>query len=350
MNSDQINVVEDHAILTPKKLKKTHPLSNKTHDQIVRSRQVISDILSGKDSRIFAVVGPCSIHDPEQALEYASKLLELAKKVEDKIFIVMRVYFEKPRTTVGWKGLINDPHLDDTFEIEEGLGIARKLMVQINDMGLPIGTEALDPISPQFLSDLVSWSAIGARTTESQTHRELASGLSSPVGFKNGTDGSITIATNAMLSAQSGHAFLGINESGQVCVVNTSGNKDAHLILRGGGGASNYDSVSVQEVEEALTKAKLPHSIVVDCSHGNSHKNHLLQVSVLHDIVMQKNNGNQSIKGIMIESNLEDGQQKLVMGKKELLKRGVSITDACLGWEQTEQSLLQAYEQLQLAK
>lgn len=333
---ENLNINETKAIITPNEFKKQYPLNEKAQDFIYDSRQVIENILSGQDKRQFIVVGPCSIHDYNIAIEYAKKLKVLAEEVKDKFFIVMRVYFEKPRTTVGWKGLINDPHLDDTFEMEEGLTIARKLMLEITEMGLPIGTEALDPISPQYLSDLVTWSAIGARTTESQTHREMASGLSSPVGFKNGTDGSVSVAINAMLSAATPHSFLGINEEGKVAIIQTKGNAFGHVILRGGSAGPNHDSVSIAEVIEEMQKSKVSPNIVVDCSHGNSHKNHKLQPVVFKDVMNQVIAGNKNIKGVMIESNLHEGSQKLVPGKKEDLKFGVSITDACIGWDETE--------------
>jgi len=338
---ENLNINETKAIITPNEFKNQYPLTEKAQDFIFNSRQVIENILSGKDSRQFIVVGPCSIHDYNMAIEYARKLKVLAEEVKDKFFIVMRVYFEKPRTTVGWKGLINDPHLDDTFEMEEGLTIARKLMLEITEMGLPIGTEALDPISPQYLSDLVTWSAIGARTTESQTHREMASGLSSPVGFKNGTDGSVSVAINAMLSAATQHSFLGINEEGKVAIIQTKGNAFGHVILRGGSSGPNHDSVSIAEVVDEMQKSKVSPNIVVDCSHGNSHKNHKLQPVVFKDVMNQVIAGNKNIKGVMIESNIHEGSQKLVPGKKEDLKFGVSITDACIGWEETEEVIKQ---------
>lgn len=343
---ENLNIRETKAIVTPNVFKKQFPLSEKGQDFIYESRQTIQNILSGQDNRQFIVVGPCSIHDYNMAIEYAKKLKVLAESVKDQFFIVMRVYFEKPRTTVGWKGLINDPHLDDTFEMEEGLSIARKLMLEITEMGLPIGTEALDPISPQYLSDLVTWSAIGARTTESQTHREMASGLSSPVGFKNGTDGGISVAINAMLSAATPHSFLGINEDGNVAIINTKGNNYGHVILRGGSSGPNHDSVSITQVIAEMTKSKVAVNIVVDCSHGNSHKNHMLQPIVFKDVVGQFINGTKEIKGLMLESNLFEGNQKLVPGKKEDLKFGVSITDACIGWEDTENIIQQMAKQI----
>ena len=276
-------------------------------------------------------------------MEYARKLKALADELKEQLFIVMRVYFEKPRTTVGWKGLINDPRMDDSFRIDEGLHVARRLLVDLNEMGLPCGTEALDPITPHYLGDLIAWSAIGARTTESQTHRELASGLSSPVGFKNGTDGNLDVAMNAMLSAAQPHAFLGINGDGQVAVTQTRGNAFGHLILRGGT-VPNYDSVAVSEAENALQTSKLPVNIVVDCSHANSRKNHALQTLVLKDVVHQIADGNRSIKGVMLESNLFEGNQKL--GQPQHLRYGVSITDACLGWDTTAEALREAAARL----
>lgn len=340
------NILKLQPIITPKTLKSLYRISDKTANTILETRENIGKILSGEDTRMLAVVGPCSIHDPAQALQYAKNLKTLRAKIEDKILVVMRVYFEKPRTTVGWKGLINDPHLDDTFELEEGLNTARKLMIDINEMGMPIGTEALDPFTPQYLSDLVSWSAIGARTTESQTHREMASSLSSPVGFKNGTDGGLTIAMNAMVSASSAHSFLSINEEGKSSIVKSSGNPHAHLILRGGARGPNYDYASIQLAEQELTKNNLPLSIVVDCSHDNSNKDFKNQKLVMQAITLQKRDGNTSIKGIMLESHLKEGKQKLEMGKKEELEPGVSITDGCIGWEETEELLLNFASQL----
>ena len=294
--------------------------------------------MDGKDNRLFAVVGPCSIHDTELALEYGKRLKALADQVGDHIFIIMRVYFEKPRTTVGWKGLINDPHLNGSFDIETGLRKARKLLIQLSELGLPLATEALDPISPQYLQDTITWTAIGARTTESQTHREMSSGLSSPVGFKNGTDGSLDVAVNAMKSVVSGHAFLGINPQGQVAITKTKGNQYGHVVLRGGGGKPNYDSVSIALCEQALEKAKLPTNIVVDCSHANSNKDHNVQPLVLDDIAHQIKDGNRSICGVMIESNINEGNQGIPDDLSQL-KYGVSVTDACISWESTEKSL-----------
>ena len=340
---ENLNVLSQHTLLPPTQLHDDIPVSAQATRTVSEARRTLAAILSGHDPRLFVVVGPCSIHDPAAAMEYARKLKALADELKEQLFIVMRVYFEKPRTTVGWKGLINDPRMDDSFRIDEGLHVARRLLVDLNEMGLPCGTEALDPITPHYLGDLIAWSAIGARTTESQTHRELASGLSSPVGFKNGTDGNLDVAMNAMLSAAQPHAFLGINGDGQVAVTQTRGNAFGHLILRGGS-VPNYDSVAVSEAETALQTSKLPVNIVVDCSHANSRKNHALQTLVLKDVVHQIADGNRSIKGVMLESNLFEGNQKL--GQPQDLRYGVSITDACLGWDTTAEALREAAARL----
>ena len=340
---ENLNVVSQLTLLPPSQLHDDIPVTAQATRTVSEARRTLSAILSGRDRRLFVVVGPCSIHDTRAAMEYAHKLKALADELQEQLFIVMRVYFEKPRTTVGWKGLINDPRMDDSFRIDEGLHVARRLLVDLNEMGLPCGTEALDPITPHYLGDLIAWSAIGARTTESQTHRELASGLSSPVGFKNGTDGNLDVALNAMLSAAQPHAFLGINGDGQVAVTQTRGNAFGHLILRGGS-VPNYDSVAVSEAEAALTAARLPVNIVVDCSHANSRKNHALQTLVLKDVVHQIADGNRAIKGVMLESNLFEGNQKL--GRLEDLRYGVSITDACLGWDTTAEALREAAARL----
>ncbi len=340
---ENLNVVSQLTLLPPSQLHDDIPVNTQATRTVSEARRTLAAILSGQDPRLFVVVGPCSIHDIKAAMEYARKLKALADELKEQLFIVMRVYFEKPRTTVGWKGLINDPRMDDSFRIDEGLHVARRLLVDLNEMGLPCGTEALDPITPHYLGDLIAWSAIGARTTESQTHRELASGLSSPVGFKNGTDGNLDVALNAMLSAAQPHAFLGINGDGQVAVTQTRGNVFGHLILRGGS-VPNYDSVAVSEAEAALTAAKLPVNIVVDCSHANSRKNHALQTLVLKDVVHQIADGNRAIKGVMLESNLFEGNQKL--GRLEDLRYGVSITDACLGWDTTAEALREAAARL----
>lgn len=338
--TENINVNSQRILICPDQLKKSIPISEKAKQVINSSRQAIKDIIDKKDHRLLVIVGPCSIHDVEATLHYARKLKTLAQELNDQLYIVMRVYFEKPRTTVGWKGLVNDPDMDNSFELEKGLRIARQLLLDISELGLPTATETLDPVAPQYLSDLISWSAIGARTTESQTHRELASGLSSPVGFKNATDGSLKVATNAIKSASHPHSFLGINHSGQVAIINTKGNAYTHIVLRGGDSGPNYDRKNIQKCEQKLEEEGIEPSIVVDCSHANSHKNPSLQPIVINDIAKQLQQGNRSIIGIMIESNLGFGNQKLEYGKVEKLKYGVSITDACLDWHSTENCLI----------
>ena len=304
------------------------------------TRRRIHDIMAGNDDRLLVVIGPCSIHDPAAALEYARQLKVQREKYADTLEIVMRVYFEKPRTTVGWKGLINDPYLDETFRIDEGLRMARQLLIEINRLGLPAGSEFLDVISPQYLGDLISWGAIGARTTESQVHRELASGLSAPIGFKNGTDGNIRIATDAIQAAAGGHHFLSVHKNGQVAVVQTYGNPDCHVILRGGK-APNYDAASVEAACQDLVKAKLPATLMVDCSHANSSKQHEKQMEVAQDIAAQIAGGSTSVFGVMVESHLTAGAQKFTPGKDDASKLayGQSITDACLGWYDSLTSL-----------
>lgn len=333
-----INMDSQNVLITPEQLWDTLPMSEQVSNTVAESRQVIRDILDRKDQRLFVVVGPCSIHDTEAAIDYARRLKALADELSDTLYIVMRVYFEKPRTTVGWKGLINDPHLDDSFKIEEGLHIGRKLLLDVLEMGLPTSTEALDPISPQYLQDLISWSAIGARTTESQTHREMASGLSSAVGFKNGTDGGLTVATNALNSVSDPHRFLGINRQGQVSVFTTKGNPYGHIVLRGGSAGPNYDSVHIKLCEEALEKARLASNIMVDCSHANSSKKPELQPLVVENVGNQVIEGNQSIVGLMIESNINAGNQSIPQNLEEL-EYGVSVTDGCIDWATTEQCL-----------
>ncbi|WP_421862915.1 3-deoxy-7-phosphoheptulonate synthase [Motiliproteus sp.] len=335
---DDLNVNSQSILITPEQLKKKVPLTEAACRSVLEGREVIRNILDGKDHRMFVVVGPCSIHDPKAALEYGRKLKKLADELKDTLYIVMRVYFEKPRTTVGWKGLINDPHMNDSFEIEEGLQIGRQLLIDLADMGLPLSTEALDPISPQYMQDLICWSAIGARTTESQTHREMASGLSSAVGFKNGTDGGLTVAINALQSVSHSHSFLGINGDGQVSVINTGGNQYGHVVLRGGNKITNYDSVSVKQCEAALEKAGVSTNIMVDCSHANSNKDPALQPLVMENVANQILEGNQTIVGLMIESNLEWGNQSIPKDLNDL-KYGVSVTDACIDWDTTEKSL-----------
>jgi len=342
---ENVNVQSQDILITPEKLKKDIPLSELAIKTITNGRDTINNILDRKDHRIFVVIGPCSIHDVDAAKDYAHKLKALADQVSDTIYLVMRVYFEKPRTTVGWKGLINDPHLDDTFGIEEGLHIGRQLLLDIAEIGLPTATEALDPISPQYLQDTLSWSAIGARTTESQTHREMSSGLSVAIGFKNGTDGGLDVATNALNSVSHPHSFLGINREGQVSIVRTKGNPYAHVVLRGGGGKPNYDSVNVAICEQALEKAKLSNNIMIDCSHANSNKDPALQPLVMQDATHQILEGNKSIIGLMVESNLNWGNQSI---PKDLsaLEYGVSVTDACIDWATTEKAIMDMHAKL----
>ncbi|RMG08192.1 MAG: 3-deoxy-7-phosphoheptulonate synthase [Cyanobacteria bacterium J055] len=339
------HIQRSQVLLTPEDIKAKLPLDEVSETTVCRFRKQIENILDGTDSRKFIVVGPCSIHDLTAALEYAKKLKKLADKVSDRLLLIMRVYFEKPRTTVGWKGLINDPDMDDSFHTEKGLLLARQILLQVTELGLPTATEALDPIVPQYISELIAWSAIGARTIESQTHREIASGLSMPVGLKNGTNGSIDVAINAMKAAREPHNFLGINSMGQVSIFTTTGNPYAHVILRGGGGKANYDAASVKAIEEQLIAENLPPRIVIDCSHGNSNKDHRRQGAVLADVVEQICQGNQSIVGMMLESNLYEGNQSIPSNLQDL-KYGVSITDKCISWEETERIILEAYETL----
>jgi 3-deoxy-7-phosphoheptulonate synthase len=303
---------------------------------IADARRAIRRILTGKDDRLLVIVGPCSIHDPEAALDYARLLMPLRERHADTLEIVMRVYFEKPRTTVGWKGLINDPYLDESYRIDEGLRIARQLLIDINRIGLPAGSEFLDVISPQYIGDLISWGAIGARTTESQVHRELASGLSAPIGFKNGTDGNIRIATDAIQAAARGHHFLSVHKNGQVAIVHTEGNRDCHAILRGGK-TPNHDAANVQAACKELQAARLHPSLMVDCSHANSHKQHDRQLDVARDVAKQISAGSTQIFGVMVESHIHDGAQKFTPGKDDVsrLEYGKSITDACIGWDGT---------------
>lgn len=342
---DNLNVLAQELLPTPVQVKARLPLTERASETVIKGRQVVEDILDGKDHRLLVVVGPCSIHDLQAANEYADKLKALHDKVADTLFIVMRVYFEKPRTTVGWKGLINDPYLDDSFHIEEGLYRARSLLLHLAELGLPAGTEALDPITPQYLGDLITWTAIGARTTESQTHREMASGLSTAVGFKNGTDGSLAVAINALRSAATPHSFLGINQAGQCAVIRTRGNRYGHLVLRGGN-QPNYDSVSIALCEKELQEAGLRCKLMVDCSHSNSNRDPALQPLVLDNLVNQLLEGNQSIIGMMLESNLGWGEQKLNAENPSALQYGVSITDPCIDWPTTERILGEAAEKL----
>ena len=334
--------IKDITVLPPPEhLIRFFPIKGTPTEQLITdTRRAIHNIMVGKDDRLLVVIGPCSIHDPAAALEYALRLKALRTQYADSLEIVMRVYFEKPRTTVGWKGLINDPYLDESFRIDEGLRIARQLLIEINRLGVPAGSEFLDVISPQYLGDLISWGAIGARTTESQVHRELASGLSAPIGFKNGTDGNIKIATDAIQAAAGAHHFLSVHKNGQVAIVQTKGNKDCHVILRGGK-APNYDAASVAAACADLEKAKLPAVLMVDCSHANSSKQHERQLVVAQDIAAQIAAGSRSVFGLMVESHLHAGAQKFTPGQNDpsQLEYGKSITDACLGWDDSLQSL-----------
>lgn len=335
---ENVNIRAQDVLITPSQLKKEVPISGKAAQSVLAGRETIQNILDRKDPRLMVVIGPCSVHDVKAAIDYGNRLKQLADELSDTLFLVMRVYFEKPRTTVGWKGLINDPHLDDSFEIEEGLHIGRKLLIDLAELGLPTATEALDPISPQYLQDMIAWSAIGARTTESQTHREMSSGLSSAVGFKNGTDGNLEVAINALHSVASPHNFLGINHEGQVAIINTAGNPYAHIVLRGGNGKPNYNAASVAHCEEKLQQAGIAENIMIDCSHANSSKKPELQPSVVDDATQQILNGNRSIVGLMIESNINAGNQKIPQDLSQL-EYGVSVTDGCIDWETTEKSL-----------
>jgi 3-deoxy-7-phosphoheptulonate synthase len=342
---EDLNVELFEPLITPEDLKGTLPLSPAARTTVMNSRAIVRRVLDREDRRLLLVLGPCSIHDPAAAIDYARRLRALAARVEDTLYLVMRVYFEKPRTTTGWKGLVNDPRMDDSFHIEEGLHVARRLLLDINEIGLPTATEALDPISPQYLQDLIAWSAIGARTAESQTHREMASGLSSAVGFKNGTDGNLTVAINALRSVSRPHRFLGINGRGEVAVIRTRGNRYAHIVLRGGATGPNYDSVHVLLCEQALAAAGLRANIMVDCSHANSNKDPGLQPAVLEDVARQIAAGNRSLIGVMLESNLEAGSQPIPDDRTQL-RYGVSVTDGCIDWDRTERALLAVRDQL----
>lgn len=347
MNKDNINntnITSEKVLVTPELFKAALPISDSAQETVLEGRQTIQRILKHRDHRLLVVVGPCSIHDIKSAKEYALKLKKLHDDLSQDLYLVMRIYFEKPRTTVGWKGLINDPRLDDSFHVEEGLTKARELLLWLAELGLPAGTEALDPITPQYLSDLFSWSAIGARTTESQTHREMASGLSMPVGFKNGTDGTLTTAINALHSVSAAHHFLGINQAGQVTQIRTKGNSCGHIILRGGK-KPNYSNEDILACEKSLQENKLSDNIMVDCSHGNSNKKPELQPEVIQQLAAQISAGNRSVIGLMIESHLFHGAQKIPEDLSQL-KYGVSITDACIDWDTTEKVLRDMSRQL----
>jgi len=333
-------------LVAPVDLKQEFPMNELCNETVIASRKTICDIMMKKDKRLLALVGPCSLHDIEAAEDYASLLRELAKKLEDRIYIVMRVYFEKPRTTIGWRGLIVDPYLDGSYRIEEGMKLARKFLIKITESGLPAGSEMLDPIVPQYIDDLISWAAIGARTTESPTHRDLASGLSMPVGFKNGTSGSLEIALEALTSCIHPHSFIGIDQQGQTCILDTTGNSAVHLIMRGGRSGPNYYEEDVERAEELFRKAGLEPAIMVDCSHANSGKKQQRQERVLHAVLDQRTRGRKSIIGIMLESNIKEGKQDIAKGYSSL-EYGISVTDECIGWEKTEELLNRAYQSLE---
>lgn len=351
---ENINLYSFEPIKTAKEVKFIYPHNEKTLSSVFEGREAIENILKGQDNRIFAIVGPCSIHNTESAIEYAHKLKKLQYKVSDKILLVMRVYFEKPRTTVGWKGLINDPYLNGTFDIQEGLSRARQLMLKISEIGLPIATEALDPLTPQYLNDLVAWNAIGARTTESQTHREMASGLSGSVGFKNATDGDVDVAIHAILSSQQEHSFLGMTDTGKSCIVHTKGNKLGHLILRGGSDGPNFSLEHLLKTKDKMEKAGIPSNIIVDCSHANSNKDYKKQTIAWNTTIDNIIAGNTCIKGLMLESHIEEGKQNLhcplpedwLENQIKYLNPNISITDACISWDKTENLILESYNKL----
>ncbi len=335
---ENLNIESFDLMLSPEQIHARLPLSDEVAATVAAGRSALEKILDRSDPRLFVVVGPCSIHDPIAGLDYARRLKNLADEVADTLLLVMRVYFEKPRTSIGWKGYINDPYMDDSFHIEEGMQKAREFLINVNGLGVPVGTEALDPIAPQYLGDLISWTAIGARTSESQTHREMSSGLSTPVGFKNATDGDVGVAINAILSASNPHSFLGINAQGNAAIVRTRGNRYGHIVLRGGGERPNYDSVSISMAEQALSRAGLQQNLVVDCSHANSYKKAEMQPLVLADCVNQIRQGNRSIVGLMLESFIVAGSQSIPADLAQL-QYGCSVTDPCIAWPTTETAI-----------
>ena len=345
VTTDDLRIQETQELISPEELIADLPVSETVSNTVSVARRSIHEILTGEDDRLLVVVGPCSIHDEKAALEYAGRLKALADRISDRVFVVMRVYFEKPRTTVGWKGLINDPNLDGTLDVGSGMRRARKLLVQIGEIGLPAGTEFLDPITPQYLADLTSWGAIGARTTESQTHRQMASGLSMPVGFKNGTDGGAQVAVDAIVSALAPHAFLGIDRDGRTAVIHTTGNAYGHMVLRGGSNGPNFDAASLSQVRERMESGGIGSRLIVDCSHANSAKDHARQSIAFRDVLAQRAAGDSDIVGCMLESHLSPGNQKLG-ADPSTLEYGVSITDACIGWDETDALLVEAYEAL----
>ena len=340
-----VNVVSNKALIRPSELEQRIPLTAAAEETVLKGRQQLEAVLNHEDDRFAVIVGPCSIHDHPAALDYAKRLKPLAEQLSDRILVVMRVYFEKPRTTVGWKGLIYDPNLNDTYAIEDGLHRARRLLMEISEAGLYSATEFLDPIVPQYVADLVTWAAIGARTTESQTHRQMASGLSMPVGFKNGTDGDPQTAVDALIAARTPQAFLGIDHDGQASIVETRGNDNCHLVMRGGRSGTNFDARSIAVAQDALRKAEAPLNIVVDCSHGNSNKDHTRQHIAFEDVVAQRIGGNDKLVGVMLESNIHPGAQKLGADPSSL-EYGISITDSCIGWDETVELLEWAYDKL----
>lgn len=348
-STQNINVISIVPLVPPEVVRAAMPQTETANATVVIGRETIEQILAGQDPRMLIVLGPCSIHDEKAAMDYAHRLKDLREKVSDRLFLVMRVYFEKPRTTIGWKGLINDPYMDGTFDIATGIQKARRLLLDINTLGIPAGTEMLDPITPQYLADLVTWGSIGARTTESQTHRQMASGLSMPIGYKNGTDGDIQIALDAMLSAKNPHSFLGIDGGGHTCIVNTKGNHQGHLILRGGRQGPNYDEASIAKAVQRLESAGLIPNIMIDCSHANSNKDYRRQEVVFRDAIRQRLAGNRHIIGMMLESNLFEGNQP-PLADWDRMKYGVSVTDACVGWEKTEELVTEAWHAFQQAQ
>ncbi len=347
--TENLNIAALQPLISPKQLKAKFPVTAKANRTVVEGREAVQAILRGEDPRLLLIIGPCSIHEPTAAWEYAQKLKALSDKVQDKLVVLMRVYFEKPRTTVGWRGFISDPDLNDKCDISKGLQLARDLLIKINHLGLPAATELLDPVVPQYIADLITWAAIGARTTESQTHRQMASGLSMPVGFKNGTDGNVQVAVDAMQSARSSHSFLGLDAEGQTCIVKTKGNPYGHVVLRGGRVNPNYDVNSIAEATQQVSASGLESRLVVDCSHGNTQKKHELQEAVWDSIIEQRLAGNKSLMGLMVESHLFEGSQKIPADLSKL-RYGVSVTDNCIGWELTEQMILRAHKALSSSK
>ena len=342
--TNDLRILGIQPLTSPRALKADLPLTEESARTVVESRSVVDAIIGHRDPRMLAVVGPCSIHDPAAAIDYARRLNALRKEIEDRIFVVMRIYFEKPRTRLGWRGMILDPHLDGTYDVQFGLRVARSILLKITGMGLPVGSEMLDPIVPQYTSDLLAWASIGARTTESQTHREMASGLSMPVGLKNGTDGSVETAIDALSSSRGSHSFIGIDQDGQTAVFNTSGNAAGHIILRGGKNGPNYHDEFVEDACRLLDDAGFPSTVMIDCSHSNSLRRPTRQEKVLQSVIRQRREGQTAIIGFMLESNLREGNQPVAALKD--LEYGISITDACMGWEQTERALRRAYGEL----